>query len=199
MKKIKNTIIIMLFLVLPGLGGCGRDEGILYFDTAEADAYAQGAGEAAAEPTETEISSADEEQICVHVCGQVCQPGVVMLPAGSRVWEAVEAAGGLAEDAQDTAVNLAAVLQDGQKLYIPAIGESVEEEVSDTADDGRVNLNTADAGRLQTLSGIGASRAADILSYREAHGGFRTIEEIMQVPGIKESIYEKIKDKITVD
>ncbi len=199
MKKIKNTIIIMLFLVLPGFSSCGRDVGILYFDTAASDAYTRGAGEAVAEPTETEISSADEEQIYVHVCGRVCQPGVVMLPAGSRVWEAVEAAGGLAEDAQDTAVNLAAVLQDGQKLYIPAIGESIAEQMSDTADDGRVNLNTADADRLQTLSGIGVSRALDILSYRETHGGFQTIEEIMQVPGIKESIYEKIKDKITVE
>ena len=134
----------------------------------------------------------------MHVCGRVCQPGVVMLPAGSRVWEAVEAAGGLLEDAQDEAVNLAAVLQDGQKLYVPAIGESVSETAAEI-DDGRVNLNTADADRLQTLSGIGASRAMDILSYREKHGGFQTIEEIMQVPGIKESIYEKIKDKITVD
>lgn len=197
MKKIKNTIILMLFLILPGLSSCGRDDGIVYFDTVAADdAYTQGAEENITEPGS---ALADEEQICVHVCGQVCRPGVVMLPAGSRVWEAVEAAGGLTEYAQDAAVNLAAVLEDGQKLYIPALGESAAEETAKTVDDGRVNLNTADADRLQTLSGIGAGRAADILSYRETHGGFQNIEEIMQVPGIKESIYEKIKDKITVD
>lgn len=198
MKKIKNLIILMLFLILPVLSSCGRDDGILYFDTAVVDdAYVQKADTGMAEPVEPDIFSV-EEQICVHVCGRVCQSGVVMLPAGSRVWQAVEAAGGLLEDAQDEAVNLAAVLQDGQKLYIPAIGESVAETAAET-DDGRVNLNTADADRLQTLSGIGVSRALDILSYRETHGGFQTIEEIMQVPGIKESIYEKIKDKITVD
>ena len=135
----------------------------------------------------------------MHVCGQVCRPGVVALPAGSRVWEAVEAAGGLTNDAQDTAVNLAAVVQDGEKLYIPGIGESEADMSVEAADSGMINLNTADAGRLQTLPGIGESRAADILSYRERYGGFQTIEEIMQVPGIKESIYEKIKDKIMVD
>ena len=199
MKKIKNLIILMLFLILPVMNSCGRNDGILYFDTAVVDdAYVQKADTDMAEPVEPDIFSVEEEQICVHVCGRVCQPGVVMLPAGSRVWEAVEAAGGLLEDAQDEAVNLAAVLQDGQKLYVPAIGESVSETAAEI-DDGRVNLNTADADRLQTLSGIGASRAMDILSYREKHGGFQTIEEIMQVPGIKESIYEKIKDKITVD
>lgn len=186
----KNTIILMLFLILTALGGCGGGGEIQYFDAAAADD---------AEMWEPEISLAEEEQICVHVCGRVCQPGVVMLPPGSRVWEAVEAAGGLAEDAQDTAVNLAAVLQDGQKLYIPAIGESAPEDAVQATDSGRVNLNTADADRLQTLPGIGASRAMDILSYRETHGGFRNTEEIMQIPGIKESIYEKIKDKITVD
>lgn len=196
MKKNKNTIILVLFLILTGLSGCGGDDGIQYFDAAADDVYARGAGEELSAP---ETLPADEEQICVHVCGRVCQPGVVMLPAGSRVWEAVEAAGGLAEDAQDTAVNLAAVLQDGQKLYIPAMGESVAEDIACAADSGKINLNTADADRLQTLPGIGASRAADILSYRETHGGFRTIEEIMQVPGIKESIYEKIKDKIIAD
>ncbi|MDE7224394.1 MAG: helix-hairpin-helix domain-containing protein [Acetatifactor sp.] len=200
MKRIKKTIIHMLFLILLGLSSCGRDDGIVYFGTAAADdAYTQGAGEDVTELTEPETVSAQEEQICVHVCGQVCRPGVVMLPAGSRAWEAVEASGGLTEDAQEAAVNLAAALEDGQKLYIPALGESVTEETAETADNGRVNLNTADADRLQTLSGIGAGRAADILSYRETHGGFQSIEEIMQVPGIKESIYEKIKDKITVD
>ena len=121
-----------------------------------------------------------------------------MLPEGSRAWEAVEAAGGLADEAWEAAVNLAAVLQDGEKLYIPAMGESVAEEI-EQADSGLINLNTADSDRLQTLPGIGESRAADILSYREKSGGFRSVEEIMQVPGIKESIYEKIKDRITVD
>lgn len=205
MNKIKNTIILICFFALSGLSGCGRDEDILYFDggssagiyTQDTGKYIDGQAEPAGE--DAEISQDAAIQIYVHVCGQVCRPGVVALPAGSRVWEAVEAAGGLTEDAQDTAVNLAAVVQDGEKLYIPGIGESVADTSVETADSGMINLNTADAGRLQTLPGIGESRAADILSYRERYGGFQTIEEIMQVPGIKESIYEKIKDKIMVD
>ncbi|MDE5950594.1 MAG: helix-hairpin-helix domain-containing protein, partial [Acetatifactor sp.] len=108
------------------------------------------------------------------------------------------AAGGLSGDAEESAVNLASVLRDGERLYIPSMGEKISENDSGT-DGGLVNLNTADAARLQTLPGIGESRAADILSYREKNGGFRSVEEIMQVPGIKESIYEKIKDKITTD
>ena len=99
-------------------------------------------------------------------------------------------------EAHEAAVNLAAVLRDGEKLYIPALGE----ELADDAENrGLVNLNTADSAGLQTLPGIGESRAADILSYREKHGGFRAVEEIMQVPGIKESTYEKIRDQITVN
>lgn len=195
----------MFLLMLSGLSGCGRDEQILYFDSESSEGiYAQDADRRAAgqvEPVEEDAEIVEDaaSQIYVHVCGQVCQPGVVVLPVGSRAWEAVEAAGGLTEDAQDTAVNLAAVLQDGEKLYIPAVGESVADTVDGAVGSGLINLNTADAVRLQTLPGIGESRAADILSYRERYGGFQTIEEIMQVPGIKESIYEKIKDKIVVD
>lgn len=205
MNKIKNTVILICFLVLSGLSGCGRDEEILYFDSVSSDGTGtqdtgrQTDGQAQPVSGGAEISQDAAGQIYVHVCGQVCRPGVVELPAGSRAWEAVEAAGGLTEDAQDTAVNLAAVVQDGEKLYIPHMGEAVADTVGEAADSGLINLNTADAGRLQTLPGIGESRAADILSYRERYGGFQSIEEIMQVPGIKESIYEKIKDKIMVD
>lgn len=205
MKKIKNTVILICFLALPWLSGCGRDEEILYFNSRSSDGVdTQDTGrqtDGQAEPANegAEISQDEAGRIYVHVCGQVYRPGVVELPAGSRAWEAVEAAGGLTEDAQDTAVNLAAVVQDGEKLYIPGMGETVADTIGEAADGGLINLNTADAGRLQTLPGIGESRAADILSYRERYGGFQSIEEIMQVPGIKESIYEKIKDKIMVD
>ncbi|MCM1119185.1 MAG: helix-hairpin-helix domain-containing protein [bacterium] len=191
-----NTLILVGFMLLPLLSGCGRDREILYFG-GEASV---GSGVQVTEEPESvrdsgEASQAVSGQIYVHVCGQVRQPGVVKLPDGSRAWEAVEAAGGLTEEAQEAAVNLAAALRDGEKLYIPCVGEYVEE----AANSGLINLNTADVDRLQTLSGIGESRAADIVSYRERHGAFRTIEEIMQVPGIKESIYEKIRDQITVD
>lgn len=206
MRKIKCGLFLVCFLVTLVLNGCGRSGEILYFDREMAgDGYAR---EHVVGPSQGNLSSegqvaaetaADmDRQICVHVCGQVCQPGVVMLPEGSRAWEAVEAAGGLSGDAEESAVNLALVLRDGERLYIPSVGEKISQTDSGT-DGGLVNLNTADAARLQTLPGIGESRAADILSYREKNGGFRSVEEIMQVPGIKESIYEKIKDKITTD
>lgn len=192
-------------MILLGMTGCGRDTEIQYFNRESAgDVYVQ--DEAIYTEPLSETDSAEEQEapetvselICVHVCGQVLQPGVVMLPVGSRAWEAVEAAGGLTAEAEEAAVNLAVVLQDGEKLYIPAIGECIIE--TDAADEsGLVNLNTADAARLQSLPGIGESRAADILAYREKNGFFHSVEEIMQVPGIKESIYEKIRDKITVD
>lgn len=219
MRILKNLLIVLV-LMASAFSGCGREPEILFFEENGAgDAYAgTGAQDAAGQDSLPDESGAAgsgalqtgtpeavmEEaaaagQIWVHVCGQVQCPGVVALSAGSRAWEAVEAAGGLTEEAQEEAVNLAALLQDGEKLYIPALGEPVPEAVKAASESGLVNLNTADAERLQSLPGIGESRAADILSYRERNGGFKSVEEIMQVPGIKESIYEKIRDKITVD
>ncbi len=210
MRKIKCELLLVCFWVSLVLSGCSRSKEILYFDRESADElYAQNMDDYTDGPSKRDLPQEGpksdqtalteiDRQICVHVCGQVCRPGVVMLPEGSRAWEAVEAAGGLAEEACEAAVNLAAVLRDGEKLYIPAVGEAVAKEDCE-ADGGLVNLNTADAGRLKTLPGIGESRASDILSYREKNGAFRSVEEIMQVPGIKESIYEKIRDMITVD
>lgn len=210
MKKTGNLLVVLVLMLLV-VSGCGREPEILFFEETGAGAAGQSteqAGQSAEESgaaqtgtlgTAQEEETAAAEQICVHVCGQVRRPGVVMLPAGSRAWEAVEAAGGLTEEAQEEAVNLAALLQDGEKLYIPAVGEPVPETEEEEPDSGLVNLNTADAERLQSLPGIGESRAADIISYRERNGGFGSVKEIMQVPGIKESTYEKIRDKISVD
>ncbi len=200
MRNAKYEFILVGFLMMLVLSGCNRSGEILYFDR-ETAASPEHMGESSQESLsgEEQNTAADtDRQICVHVCGQVCQPGVVMLPEGSRAWEAVESAGGLRDDAQEEAVNLAAVLRDGERLYIPSEGETLPES-TDGSNRGLVNLNTADAAGLQTLPGIGESRAADILSYRERNGGFQSPEEIMRVPGIKESTYEKIKDKITID
>lgn len=202
MRKIKRELILVCFLTVLVLSGCSRSGEILYFDReAAGDGASRGHidGQPEENPPGGELEAAADTrgQICVHVCGQVRQPGVVMLPEGSRAWEAVEAAGGLSDEAEQAAVNLAALLRDGERLYVPSVDEEIP--ALEGAGDGRINLNTADAAGLQTLPGIGESRAADILAYREKHGGFGSVEEIMQVPGIKESIYEKIKDKITAD
>lgn len=136
--------------------------------------------------------------ICVYVCGAVETPGIVFLPEGSRAADALEAAGGFASHAAVDAVNLAAKISDGEKLYFPDCEEyRAQAEKQASASAGLVNINTADAAQLCTLPGIGESRAADIMAYREAHGGFASCEDIMNVSGIKESVYNKISDKIT--
>lgn len=141
------------------------------------------------------------KKIMVYVCGQVKKPGVYELSSDDRVVAAIKAAGGLTSKASATSINQAAKMEDGQQINIPSKKEvkSSVETGSDSADadDGKVNLNTASKEELMSLSGVGESRAKDILSYREEHGSFTKIEDIMNVQGIKEGIYNKIKDSIT--
>ncbi|MDR0963665.1 MAG: helix-hairpin-helix domain-containing protein [Clostridium sp.] len=138
--------------------------------------------------------------VYVYVCGAVNHPGVVELPSGSRAEAAIIAAGGFAPNADIDYLNLAALVSDGDKLDIPTLEEAEAQAKQDAAiASGIVNINTADASLLGTLPGIGESRAADIIAYRETHGSFRTIEEIMNVSGIKEAAFNKIRDKICVE
>ena len=161
-----------------------------------------------AEPeTEAGIPGGEEEpqEIYIDVCGAVSCPGVYILPEGSRVFRAIEAAGGFTEEAARASVNQAAVLQDAMKLYVPteeevqAGGTAPDAGGTGRADDGRVNLNTAGMEELCGIPGIGKARASDILAYREQHGSFSSIEELMQISGIKEGTFSKIRDLITVD
>ena len=155
---------------------------------------------------ETEETDGPEEEalFVVHICGAVQEPGVYELTAGSRVMDAVEAAGGFAMSAARDARNLAETVQDGSMIRIPTQEEAAAETAADDgkADlqqrDTRVNINTADAALLQTLPGIGAGRAQDIIGYRERYGRFSCIEDIMKVAGIKQATFEKLKDQITV-
>lgn len=149
----------------------------------------------------------EPETVCVHVCGAVMIPGVYELSAGSRVYEAVEAAGGFTEDAEQSYVNQAQELSDGTKLVIPTVEEAEQAGQKDIAfaqaqevhiDDGKVNINTASLEELCKIPGIGTTRAAAVISYREEHGSFESIEDIMKVSGIKEGTYEKIKENISV-
>lgn len=143
--------------------------------------------------------SGTTQEICVYVCGAVESPGVVFLPDGSRAADALEAAGGFAPEAAVEAVNLAARVSDGEKLFFPDREEyEAQAGAAEAAASGLVNINTADAAQLCTLPGIGASRAADIIAYREANGDFGVCEDIMRVPGIKESVYNKLSGKIAV-
>lgn len=139
--------------------------------------------------------------IYVHICGAVINPGVYQVPVGTRVYQALELAGGSSDDAYLSGINLADKLADGQKVYIPAEGENAEGILS--TDSGgvqsvMVNINTASEAELMTLPGIGQSRAKDIINYRVKNGFFESIDDIMKVSGIKEAAFEKIKDLIKV-
>ncbi len=212
----KRNILIFLWIAAACIlcCGCGKESGtILIGDTknrieenASQDSRTSGTEAEASESTDgakAEEAKEEETVIRVYVCGAVVNPGVVEIAAGSRAEDALLAAGGFSGEAAREAVNLADWVSDGQKLYFPAEGE---EFVADTvggasggeAASGLVNINTADAATLCTLPGVGESRAADIIAYREANGGFDSCEDIMKVPGIKNAMYEKICDKISV-
>lgn len=175
----------------------------------------------------TELSDASSEEaktLVVHICGAVSAPGVYELPAGSRIIDAVEAGGGFLPEADEACCNLAEEIVDGCQIYIMTKSEScadgqtekkagiqtspdsdmqttdrnVRSNSTTALDNGLVNLNTADVAALMTLPGIGESRAKAIISYREQHGAFAQIEDIMKISGIKQAAFSKIKDKITV-
>ena len=154
-------------------------------------------------PEETQPSS--QAPYVVHVCGQVKEPGVYELEPGSRVYQAVEMAGGFGPDAASWYLNLAQEVADGMKIQVPTEEEALawgnsggSLSVGQGQTETKVNLNTADEEQLMTLTGIGESRAADIIRYRQEHGPFERIEDIMNVSGIKEGAFQKIKDSITV-
>ena len=175
----------------------------------------------------TELSDASSEEtktLVVHICGAVSAPGVYELPAGSRIIDAVEAGGGFLPEADEACCNLAEEIVDGCQIYIMTKTEScadgqtekkagiqtspdsdmqttdrnVRSNSATALENGLVNLNTADVAALMALPGIGESRAKAIISYREQHGAFAQIEDIMKISGIKQAAFSKIKDKITV-
>lgn len=170
------------------------------------------AGQAAPSGQAGEASQADKEVPCffVHICGAVAAPGVYKMPEGSRVYQAVEAAGGFLSQADEGYLNLAAPVHDGMKITVytreeaktapapEALSEGLSGKVEGKESGAKVNINTAGKEELMTLKGIGESRAEDIIRYREESGGFRSIEDIMKVPGIKDAGFQKIKDRITV-
>lgn len=172
----------------------------------------------------SDASSEEEKTLVVHICGAVSAPGVYELPAGSRIIDAVEAGGGFLPEAEEACCNLAEEIVDGCQIYIMTKSEScadgqtekkagiqtspdsdmqttdrnVRSNSAPALENGLVNLNTADIAARMTLPGIGESRAKAIISYREQHGAFAQIEDIMKISGIKQAAFSKIKDKITV-
>lgn len=150
-----------------------------------------------------EQKKAEQKLLYIYICGEIKNPGVYCVKEGDRIFRLIEMAGGLTAQADAYAVNQAELLVDGSMVYIPskedtADGYSVLSQKKQDAADGKVNINTASLDELMTLSGIGEGKAQSIISYREERGKFQNIEDIMNVDGIKEGVFNQIKDKITV-
>lgn len=153
-----------------------------------------------------------EQSLCVFLCGCIAKEGVYRLAAGSRLYEAVELAGGFGGEADETYHNLARFLVDGERIYIPSKAETQEFALTERVNGSgmsqegnasmlelrKINLNTATREELMSLAGIGAAKAEDIIEYRTKAGAFAAPEEIMNVSGIGAAMFEKIKEHITV-
>ncbi len=207
MRKLKNLkmLLTVAFVIAAGV--------LFFYDGRKAsDVQWQTAEETASEDEssdtvsgegakETESISTEPEIIYVYICGHVKEPDVYSLAAGTRLYEAIKAAGGALEDADLQQLNLADPLTDGQRIYVPAEGETAAAAgyTGDKTSNGLVNINTATAEQLQTLPGIGQAKANAIVAYRESNGNFSSIEDLRNVPGIKEGVFGQIQSLICVN
>lgn len=217
MKQKKKILWMLLFVLLAG--GCGTQDSVLkrgqqeISSTDEKEKETETETEDSVKAGETQESSQEplSEWIYVDICGAVSHPGVYRIEAGSRVFQALEAAGGCTGEASLETVNQADLLTDGQKIRIytreeiaqmeEVLSEKTQQSETDRGDstDSRIDINRAGKEELMTLTGIGETRAQAILAYRESHGKFSSTQELMQVEGIKEKTYEKLKDQIRIN
>ncbi len=208
-KKWRLGCLLVMGIYMTGCSGVGEE--FILTDTEEKQEVITTGQEqetstqdSVTQETVTQATGQTEEAgtVFVFVCGQVAVPGVYELPAGSRIYDAIMQAGGCMETADICAVNQAGYLEDGMQIYIPAIGEAYKEAASEeqaSRTDGRISINHADKNELMTLPGIGESKADAILEYRQSHGAFSSIDELMNIPGIKEGIFNNIQDYIKVE
>lgn len=196
LRKIKQSLVLVLFICF--LTACAKDE-TQQISLDDMGANGNNAEEIDSEEIDLNKGDAEEQKIYVYVCGAVNQPGVYEFPIGSRAYEVIQRAGGFREDAATTYINQAKILKDETQLYIPTVDEASQEKIQkQSEEDGKVNINTASRDELMTLPGVGEAKADSIIEYREANGEFRTIEAIMQISGIKEGLFNKIKEYITI-
>ena len=206
-----NIIVIILFSIALAGGVC------LYFKTEEKENIQNIFEEVENNVTTNTVENENTEEakkIAIHITGEVKKTGVIYLKEGSRIVDAIEKAGGITKNADLSKVNLAYVLQDGQKLYIPNKKDNAsvyisEDSGQDVIDNGntntktknkrkKININTANKEELQSISGIGPALAEKIVSYRNTNGKFKKVEDLKNVSGIGESKYKNIKDSICI-
>ncbi len=216
----KKFIKVLCFSCLCLLAAaCGEKENV-YFQSETSVAETQ-QSETVPEADSTQISEENgiqtekrpqPEKCFVYICGAVNTPGVYEVTQNARLYEVIEAAGGLTEDAAEASVNQAREIVDGEMVRILTQEEAAKDGLEEAGErtetgvdgeaaqdsDGRIDLNLATAAELMTLSGIGQSKADSIIRYREKNGAFSSVEEIKQVEGIKEGVYNRIKDHIKV-
>ena len=199
---VKACVLSAAVILCGLLYSCGQDaqEKLVYVDD-------KGIQPAGAEEQESASNHAAKESaaqpVYVYVCGCVQSPGVYETCEGARIYTLIEMAGGFTDEAAGWLVSMAETVCDGQTLYVPSKEQAESGAVlvpgnQQTQTSAKVNINSATKEQLMTLTGIGESRADDIISYRSKNGGFKTIEDIMNVSGIKEAAYEKIKEDICV-
>lgn len=162
------------------------------------------AADATLAPVETPAEPSDNTAVYVHVAGAVRSPGVYELPSGSRVADALRAAGGATADADANSINLARPCTDGERIYVPRRGETPPPDSGGGsgpgggAAGGKININLASASQLEELPGIGPSLAQRIVDYRDKHGAFKTIRDLMKVQGIGEKKFAALEEYVTV-
>ena len=187
MKKILTVIIMIFILVLPACSDNRSSERFRADSRSSSSASSQSGEETAKEK--------EAGKVFVYVCGEVIRPGVYELTSGSRVKDAIDLAGGLSADADMAGINQASRVKDQDKIVVPAKNSG---EGASATSGGLLDINRATKEQLMTLPGIGESKAMAIISYREKTGGFKSIEEIQKIEGIKSGVFNKIKDSISV-
>lgn len=154
------------------------------------------------------LENSEDKTIVVYICGEVKESKVLTLKENSRICDAIDAVGGITENADITNINLAYILEDGEKIYIPKKGEETQTEDNSNSSSQmhsytsskstKININKATQTELETIPGIGPSSALKIINYREENGKFKSIEDIKNVSGIGDKKFESIKEYITV-
>lgn len=213
-----KAAVVAILVVIAAASGLAmasfnsRSSGVSFERSDEASASeVRGSGDASPDDAdESSAKSSSPAEVYVDVDGAVVRPGVYRLKDGARVSQAIDAAGGLTAEADVTGLNRASKITDGQKIYVPTVGEQQAVAADGGADGGAVlasgandvaglvNINTASAAELQTLSGIGPSMAQSIIDERTKNGAFASVDDLMRVSGIGEKKLAKIKDCICV-
>lgn len=189
----KAAVIGGILLILVGVGGLfsKKEESVEETTVVETTMLAE----------KSEVSTTQETVIFVDIKGEVKNPGVYQMKAGDRVKDALEAAGGLTEEADSQKVNLAKRLEDQMVIVVPKVGEESEEIPTgetrkEATKEGKVNINTATVEELKTLKGVGEKKAEAIIEYRKKNGSFQTKEDLMKVRGIGKKLFESFQERI---